>query len=114
MIKDSKEIDLPFSKCAKHVCVLKVITHLNNSLNFTVLRMKVGLNDRLKCVCHGLSIIGEKIVFTFCLNLPKRNIHRNNYSEKSQLWIILFCVQRIQYNKCNSIIVHNKMQICYI
>ena len=90
MIKDSKEIDLPFSKCAKHVCVLKVTTHLNYSLNITVLRMKVGLNDRLKCVYHGLSIIGEKLVFTFCVNKPKRTIYRSIYSEKSQLWIILF------------------------
>ena len=76
----------------------KITTHLNYSLNITVLRIKVGLNDQLKCVYHGLSIIGEKLVFTFCDNKPKRNIYRSIYSGKSQRWIILFW-----YKECSTI-----------
>ena len=76
----------------------KITTHLNYSLNITVLRIKVGLNDQLKCVYHGLSIIGEKLVFTFCDNKPKRNIYRSIYSGKSQWRIILFW-----YKECSTI-----------
>ena len=100
MIKESKIIDLPFRKCAKNICVLNIATSLNYSLNATVLRIKTEMSQKMSCLYHGLSIVNEKEYVTFCGKKAKRNSHRSIYSERSQLWMILYWYK--EYNTINA------------
>ena len=100
IIRDSKEIDLPFSNCAKYICVLNVTTPLDLSLNVTVLRIKLEQSQWFSCVFYGLSVVREKGFITFCGKRLKRNIHKSIYSERSPVWIVLYWYK--EYNAINA------------
>ena len=100
IIRDSKEIDLHFSNCAKYICVLNVTTPLDLSLNVTVLRIKLEQSQWFSCVFYGLSVVWEKGFITFCGKRLKRNIHKSIYSERSPVWIVLYWYK--EYNAINA------------